>query len=64
LAIKYKPESRFEDTGSMPEIYKQILSDDQPKTTFNDIKAIRERISDDIIDELSATTPNRKKQEP
>ena len=61
LAIKYKPESRFEDTGSMPKIYKQILSDDQPITTFNDIKAIRERISDDIIDELSATTPNRKK---
>ena len=31
------------------------------KTTFNDIKAIRERISDDIINTLGAATPNRKK---
>ena len=31
------------------------------ETTFNDIKAIRERISDDIINTLGAATPNRKK---
>lgn len=30
-------------------------------TTFKDIKTIRERLSDDVINELSSATPNRKK---
>jgi len=57
----YKPGSRFEDIGAMPEIYKKIIRDKGENTTFNDIKAIRERISDDIINTQGAATPNRKK---
>ena len=58
---KYKPGSRFADPDR-PAIWRQILKDD-PKapTTFQDIKSLRERITDDLIDSVGAANPNRSK---
>ena len=65
LGQKYAPKSVFEDPKSVPEIYKKILSVAGDKTTesisFADIKAIRERINDDIIKSLSPVNVDRQK---
>jgi len=61
LSGKYKPLSRFEDTAATPGIYRQIMSDKEGVATFVDVKAIRERVSDDLIDSLASANPNRRK---
>jgi len=65
LEQKYAPKSVFEDPRSVPEIYKKTLSVAGDKTTesisFADIKAIRERINDDIIKSLSPVNIDRRK---
>lgn len=57
---KYKPKSRFETTDP-PDIFKQIKGDKAESVTFQDVKAIRERVSDELIDTIGAAYPNRKK---
>ena len=73
LKEKYAPVSRFEDMESVPNIYKQLMRDKKAidtaleagkesiPSTFQDIKALRERITDDLIDSVGATNPNRRK---
>ena len=61
IAKKYELKSRFEDKASMPESLRLINNDKATATSFNDIKALRERVSDDIIDELSSSNPSRRK---
>ena len=65
LKAKFDPVSRFDDPKSVPEIYKQILKEIGPKgiepASFADIKAIRERITDDIVKSLSPVNVDRKK---
>jgi len=57
----YKPRSRFEDSeSSMPGIVRKIISDKGDKTTFLDIKALRERVSDELLDTIGSSKPNRK----
>lgn len=62
LMDKYRPGSRFEDTEAFPKILARIVEDDAGTPTFfNDVKSIRERVSDSIIDEMGTAIPNRKK---
>ena len=74
LKNKYAPVSRFEDKEAVPVIYKQIMAEKarvdaaraagkeiDTVTTFQDIKTLRERISDDLIDSIGAANPNRRK---
>ncbi|MFH1683230.1 MAG: hypothetical protein ABIA37_05540, partial [Candidatus Woesearchaeota archaeon] len=68
IKAMYKKKSRFEDVKSRPEIYKEIIrkqktgKDGSVKpTTFQDIKTLRERITDDIIDNLGSANPSRRK---
>jgi hypothetical protein len=62
LEEAYAPKSRFRGSKeNYPEILKQIINDEADLTTFQDIKAIRENINDDIMDELASSNPKRGK---
>lgn len=62
LMEKYRPDSRFEDTEAFPKVLSRIVGDEPgTPTSFNDVKSVRERVSDSIIDEMGTATPNRKK---
>jgi len=61
IVKKYRPSSRFDDPAAIPEMVKIIAKDKAERTTFSDIKSLRERVSDDLIDELSAANPSRRK---
>lgn len=61
IKTKYAPNSRFVDTGEQPKILKQIVNDKGTKTNFQDIKAIREEITDELIKALSPVNRDRKK---
>lgn len=62
LTSEFAPRSVFEDTASQPEILAMLREMDAlDSVSFNDVKALRERISDDLIDSLGASNPNRRR---
>lgn len=52
------PQSRFSDRENVPPILSAILQDQGGATTYRDIKALRERVTDDLRDAMSGTHPN------
>lgn len=65
LVDEFKPRSRFEDTGTQPDVIRELAREvggegEAPVTTFADLKALRERVSDDLIDAIGSANPNRK----
>jgi len=46
-------------TGTFGPDGTEIIRTVRPRVTFNDLKNLRERISDDLINEVSGATPNR-----
>ncbi len=62
IEAAYKPKSRFVGGDDQtPDILKQIINDKAETTNFQDIKAIRERITDDLINETASATPSRQR---
>lgn len=58
----FSPGSVFEDARNFPEVLDVIrtLPEGQP-VTFGDLKALRERLTDDLLDAQSAASPSRKR---
>lgn len=60
---KYKPKSRFDDPTSLPvalDLIRGVKRGDAP-IAFQDIKALRERISDDLLDTIGWANPSGRK---
>jgi hypothetical protein len=61
IETEFAPKSVFEDAANTPAIVNLLRGErDFEKVTFADIKALRERISDDLIDALGNANPNRR----
>lgn len=58
---EFKPRSVFEDAANTPGILQELkrMGDDEI-VTFADIKALRERLSDDLFDVAGGANPNRR----
>ena len=61
LNEKFKPSSKFADTKGLPSVIYDIKKIKKDGTvTFGELKDLRERVSDDLLDALSSATPQRK----
>lgn len=62
IVDEFSPGSVFEDARNFPEVIGVLrsLPEGQP-VTFSDLKALRERVTDDLIDAQSSATPSRKR---
>jgi hypothetical protein len=63
LVDDFKPKSIFEDMANDPDALRLLRDMEKvpENVTFADLKALRERISDDLIDAQGASNPNRRK---
>ncbi len=58
----YNSVSRFDNVSDKPKILKDIIAEtEKVPTSFIDVKTLRERVSDELIDELSSANPSRQK---
>lgn len=67
IAAEFSPASKFEDVRKYPTVLKDIKNFGKgfaPKTdvpvSFMDVKALRERVGDDLRDAIGAANPSRK----
>lgn len=65
---EFKPGSIFEDVRNYPDIMREVEragitqpGSNVPVVRFADLKALRERVTDDLQDAIGAANPNRKK---
>ena len=59
FARTFAPRSRFEDTSKVPAIVRRVLDDEAPGLSFQDLKSIRERLSDELLTALSGVNRDR-----
>lgn len=60
IANDFAPASRFEDMSNYPRVLSQIAEAADGEVTLADLKALRERVSDDLIDAMGAANPSRR----
>jgi len=58
---EFTARSFFEDAASRPEVLRTIELAGKRNVTFADLKALRERVSDDLRDSLGAANPRNRK---
>lgn len=61
LLRDFTPGSVFEDRAALPKVLADIESlPPNTQVTFRDLKSLRERVNDDLMDAQAAASPNRK----
>lgn len=60
LLAEFTPASVFEDAANAPRVLNDIKASKGKPVTFRDLKSLRERVSDDLIDAIGAANPSRK----
>lgn len=61
ILTEFKPQSAFEDVSNYPEVLRDIKKLNKDTITFKDYKALRERLTDDIIDAQASPKGRAKK---
>jgi len=61
IIAEFDPKTAFSDKVNTPDVLKDIKKFNDDSITFNEFKDLRERISDDLLDELASATPKNTK---
>lgn len=61
IIAEFDPKTAFSDKVNTPDVLKDIKKFDDDSITFNEFKDLRERVSDDLLDELASATPKNTK---
>ncbi len=61
IISEFDPKTVFSDKVNTPDVLIDIKKFDKDSITFNEFKDLRERVSDDLLDELASATPKNTK---
>ena len=61
IIAEFDPKTAFSDKVNTPDVLKDIKKFNDDSITFNEFKDLRERVSDDLLDELASATPKNTK---